>query len=440
MRIALIGDIHANLPALEAVLDHAAGAGAEAIWNIGDFVGYHAFPDEVVQRIRRETSVSVVGNYDLKVLRVPEKQEKWRKEKVPEKWLAFAWAYEHLFAESRDYLASLPRELRFEVTGKRLLLVHGSPESIDEHLLPDTPEERLRELAQLAAADLVICGHSHQPFVREVDGVLFINTGSVGRPDDGDPRACYALLDLNIGNAPFVTHHRLEYDVQRAIDALRANGLPEDFVRMAQQGKSLAAIQQPTEEALLAAAKNLAERCSYDAEHSAQVARLALRLFDALQPLHHLGAHARHLLHLAGLLHDIGWVEGGRRHHKASLRLIMDAAEIPFTPEERLIVGSVARYHRKALPAKEHEHYMALPREARHVVDVLAACLRCADGLDCTHYNIVHDVSATVTGGKITLNCTVNGPAEAERQDALVKGDLLIQVFARKLVVTCTPR
>ena len=68
MSVALIGDVHANLPALEAVLDHAAGQGVDAVWNVGDFVGYGAFPDEVVRRLRREGVLSIVGNYDLKVL------------------------------------------------------------------------------------------------------------------------------------------------------------------------------------------------------------------------------------------------------------------------------------------------------------------------------------------------------------------------------------
>ena len=97
MRVALIGDIHANLPALEAVLAHAREQGIRRVWNIGDFVGYGPFPDEVVQLLRKdENVVSILGNYDRKVLRFKKKQDKWERSKEPQKYLAFEWAYESL--------------------------------------------------------------------------------------------------------------------------------------------------------------------------------------------------------------------------------------------------------------------------------------------------------------------------------------------------------
>jgi putative phosphoesterase len=241
VQVALIGDVHANLPALEAVLEHARRRDVEAIWNVGDFVGYGAFPDEVVKRLRKENALSIVGNYDLKVLRFKKKRKKWRKSKHPHKFLAFQWARENLSKKSRKYLRSLPQERRLRVEGWHILLTHGSPASCEEHLTPDTPEERLRELARLADADVVICGHSHQPFVRQVNGVRFVNTGSVGRPDDGDPRACYALLYL--GPQRFEVHHyRVEYDVERAVAAIRQHELPEAFAQMMLQGCALEAV------------------------------------------------------------------------------------------------------------------------------------------------------------------------------------------------------
>ncbi|GAB4540966.1 MAG: metallophosphoesterase family protein [Anaerolineae bacterium] len=241
VRVALIGDVHANLPALEAVLAHASQQGVQETWHVGDFVGYGAFPDEVVRRLQGEAVISIVGNYDLKVLRFKKKGDKWRKSKRPEKWLAFKWAYENLSEESRQHLRSLPQEVRLDVAGRRVLLTHGSPASNEEHLTPETPEERLRELAHMAHADVVICGHSHYPFTRQVDGVWFINTGSVGRPDDGDPRAAYAVLHLEPEG--LVAHHyRLEYDVSQAVAAIRRNGLPEAFAQMVLQGRNLDAV------------------------------------------------------------------------------------------------------------------------------------------------------------------------------------------------------
>jgi putative phosphoesterase len=245
MRVALIGDVHANLPALEAVLAHAREGGATRIWNIGDFVGYGPFPDEVVRRLRREGAISIVGNYDLKVLKFKKKQDKWRTSKRPEKWLAFKWAYEHLSKESRMYLRSLSPELRMRVAGRRILLTHASPASNEEHLTPDTPTERLRELAGMADADLVICGHSHQPFTRQVQGVWFINTGSVGRPDDGNPRATYAILTIE-PDVFEVRHYRVEYDVARVVAAIRDEGLPEAFAQMLMQGNNLDMVAKTT--------------------------------------------------------------------------------------------------------------------------------------------------------------------------------------------------
>jgi putative phosphoesterase len=242
MKIALIGDVHANLPALEAVLEHAHQQGAEEIWNVGDFVGYGAFPDEVVRRLREIKAISIIGNYDLKVLKVREKAKKWKKKKAPEKWLAFQWAYQHLSKKSRKYLRSLPKRLKIKVKPHKILLVHGSPASIEEHLTPETPYTRLQELARSVRADVIVCGHSHQPFVRQVGDVWFINTGSVGRPDDGDPRACYALLEFE-SQKMAVTHYRVEYDQALAAAAIRAAGLPEDFAQMVLQGKDLEAVR-----------------------------------------------------------------------------------------------------------------------------------------------------------------------------------------------------
>jgi len=196
----------------------------------------------VVKRLRRENALSIVGNYDLKVLKFKKKKKKWRKSKRPEKFLAFEWAYKSLSKKSRKYLRSLPQETRLQAEGWRILLTHGSPASNEEHLTPHTPKERLRELAQMSNADLVICGHSHQPFARKIDGVWFINTGSVGRPDDNDPRACYAILQIepcSAGSGLQVRHYRVEYDVGRTVAAIREQKLPEAFARMMLQGRDL---------------------------------------------------------------------------------------------------------------------------------------------------------------------------------------------------------
>ena len=238
MRFALLGDIHANLPALQTVVAHAQEQDVAGYWNIGDFVGYGPFPNEVIDLLRDIKAQSIIGNYDQKVLKFPQKAKKWRKKKQPLKYLAFKWAYEALSKDNREYLASLPNDLELTAARRSIFLTHASPQSNEEHLIPETPQERFQELAHGVSADLVVFGHSHRPFVRRVDGVWFINTGSVGRPDDGDPRSSYAILELSDRDIQ-VQHYRLTYDVDRTVNAIRAAQLPEPFAQMMVQGYNL---------------------------------------------------------------------------------------------------------------------------------------------------------------------------------------------------------
>jgi putative phosphoesterase len=450
MKVALIGDVHANLPALEAVLADARALGIEAIWNAGDAVGYGAFPEPTVRLLRDVCGCSVLGNYDRKVLRFPRKRDKWQKRKAPAKFLAFQWAHEHLSPDSREYLRSLPQELRFAVGRCRVLLTHSGSASAAEHLGPETPAGRLAELARQADADAVLCGHSHQPFAREVDGVWFVNAGSVGRPEGGDPRACYAVLAFPDGGLE-AEHRRVAYDVERAAAAIRQNGLPEAFAQMVLRGENLEGVlaaptgtsgRPPTpgeRRDALAAAAALAEQCHYDQEHTEQVTRLALRLFDELRDLHGLGPAERHWLHCAALLHDIGWMEGRRAHHKTALRVILTSEALPFDRRTRHVVGSIARYHRRALPQEAHRHFAALAPRDREAVCKLAAILRVADGLDRTHFDVVADVRCDADDETVRVRGFVRGPAAAEIMAAAKKGDLFERTFARRVVFETRP-
>ena len=236
MRVALIGDLHANLPALEAVLDHARLEGAEAIWNLGDSVGYGAFPEEVVQRLRKDDVVSTLGRYDRRVVRFKKRKEKWQRSKEREEYLALEWAYDQLSKKSRKYLRFLSREIRMKVQGKRVLLTHGIPGAEDGCLTADTPEKQLARLAREVKVDLILCGCSHQPFARSVEGVWFISPGSAGLPTDGDPRAAYAILEVGPEEIQ-VFPHRVAYDVERLAAELSRHELPEAFACMFREGR-----------------------------------------------------------------------------------------------------------------------------------------------------------------------------------------------------------
>jgi exopolyphosphatase/guanosine-5'-triphosphate,3'-diphosphate pyrophosphatase len=179
----------------------------------------------------------------------------------------------------------------------------------------------------------------------------------------------------------------------------------------------------------------LAQQCQYEMEHAQHVTRLALRLFDVLQPLHGLGTPERLWLEWGALLHDIGWIEGQQRHHKTSLRLILESALLPLSPRERLLVAAVARYHRRALPSNKHKHFAVLDSADKQRVRVLAGILRVADGLDRTHRSLVEDLSCDVAPEQVIVRCTTSGDIAEECRAARDKGRLFAAVFQCQLEI-----
>ena len=421
------------------------------------------FPMRWCRSCATANAVSIIGNYDLKVLAFAQKQESWKGKKTPEKYVAFQWNYEHLSEETRTYLESLPQERRLDADGFSVLLVHGSPDSVEEHLGSQTPEQRFEELAEKAAANLIACGHSHEAFVRRVKQTWFVNPGSVGRPEGGDWRASYAILKL-VGGDLKVEHRRVGYDIDRVVRAVQAAGLPDSFADVFRQGRSLDQLRQgssnvkglrsssrkasdgnrneprnrPTSDdprSVLEAVLAFARSCNYEREHTHQVTRLALEIFDGLKKLHGLGLQEKLWLQYGALLHDIGWIEGQRGHHKTALRLILADTGLPLEHRERQIIGLIARYHRKAVPQPRHPYFRDLSPADQHGVRVLAGILRVADGLDRSHANVIRSVKCKVSSREITMVCEADGPADGEIAAAEEKADLLESVFDRGCVV-----
>lgn len=191
----------------------------------------------------------------------------------------------------------------------------------------------------------------------------------------------------------------------------------------------------PEQESSLQDVLRLARTCEYDVEHTTHVTNLAVRLFEELLPIHHLGQKERSWLIFAALLHDIGWIEGWKDHHKGSLRIILTTSMLNFSNKERLIIGSVARYHRKSLPDSSHDHFSALSRPEQRTVMALAACLRLADGLDRSHKQLIKDLHCKITRKKIEVRCMVNAAALEELAGGEEKKDLMEMALARSVTL-----
>lgn len=434
-KIAVLADIHANLHALEAVVRDAEKRGVEVFLNAGDLIGFGPYPNEVVEFLHSKNVISVVGNYDLEVIKNGAKSGTAGK-------IALEFAKEELAKSCESYLLSLPREVRLDFAGKKLLMVHGSPESIEEHLYHDTKVERLKTLADRARAEVVIVGHSHEQFYKEVNGVSFINPGSVGRPGDGNQQAAYAIMSLVPFNVELL---RLDYDVAAAADALRKKKLPESFAQMLLRGVALDTIIKEDNTRKAAMLQNcketvkISQRISKkyweDTEHYEQVRKVALCFFDGLQSLHQLGKRERCWLECAAILHDIGLSEGISGHHKKSMRLILNDTEMPFTSEERRIVASIVRYHRRGFPRPKHYNLATLKHATVGRITRLSSLLRVADGLDYSHQSLVKNVNVKVGPKKVTVECIVDSDAILEEHAFNKKKDLFEHVFKKKLVL-----
>jgi predicted phosphodiesterase len=239
MRYALISDVHANLPALEAVLEHIdARDDIDATHHLGDLVGYAPWPDETVALLRERGITGLAGNYDSTTATDYKhcgcRYEDPRQEELSH--LSYEWTRQHCSPQTKRFLAALPFRLDLRPAGGHqpgptVILVHGTPTLNTLYWTADRPDSFCAKMAATAGAragDVICFGHTHKPWHRTVDGVHFVNTGSVGRPKDGDWRAGYVVLEAGV-NEPHPEFVRVEYDLDRAMEGIRRSDLPDDF-------------------------------------------------------------------------------------------------------------------------------------------------------------------------------------------------------------------
>ncbi|HEY4060970.1 MAG TPA: metallophosphoesterase family protein [Puia sp.] len=263
MKIVLFSDIHANLPALEAFFASIDQQQPDALYCLGDLVGYNIWPNEVINAIRHRGIPTIAGNYDYGVGRTSDdcgcayKTDEEKANGV----VSISYTNQIVKDEERAYLRTLPSHIRVEFQLNQdklnLLLVHGSPRRVNEYLFEDREEKSLLRIMQDADADILCFGHTHKPYHRILPSVPTtstsnqeahpdstqptphyrhaINIGSVGKPKDGDPRGGYVLLHIN--NHSSITDKdsiqvefvRFDYDVGKAAKAVEDSPLPQAF-------------------------------------------------------------------------------------------------------------------------------------------------------------------------------------------------------------------
>jgi predicted phosphodiesterase len=271
-RLAIISCIHGNLEALDSVIGHIRTHEVDGVLCLGDLVGYGPYPDQVAARIRTLGVPTVLGCWDEGIAAGNETcgctfitQEEGQLGAM-----AFLWTAAHTSEDTKNFLATLPLHLAFDLPCGRLVAVHGSPASTSEYLLESTHELVLFERAARAGCDILVCGHTHVPYVKRLSGALevraektikdrfhrarygavepprlvplapktIINAGSVGEPRHGGRASTYVILDTRSGDVELC---EVEYDVEKTVHAMRAHAIPEMFAERLLLGQELAA-------------------------------------------------------------------------------------------------------------------------------------------------------------------------------------------------------
>lgn len=236
MKFAVIGDVHSNIFALESVLADIEGKDMDFILCTGDLVGYAPFPNEVIDALKKAHVLSVQGNYDeaignRKLICGCDYRDEKQLEMAS---LSVRFTNETIHSDNRDYLQELPRELTLKGGGSSIRVVHGSPRRNNEYLFEDSVE--VQEVVKELEEDVLICGHTHIPYIQVIDGRYIINAGSVGKPKHGSPHATYMAVTV-AGKQIDAFIQEVPYDVEKTAKAIEDNPmLPNEFAEMLRKG------------------------------------------------------------------------------------------------------------------------------------------------------------------------------------------------------------
>lgn len=225
MKIALFSDIHANLPALEKGYARASRMGSEKFISCGDMIGGGPFPMETIQFIRANGITCIRGNIERKILERSAKKHA-KKKFSDDKKGNLLWTASHLGPEEMQWLGSLSADLYFTESEVRIKVVHGSPKSDTDYIYPSVTKEGLLRRLDLDLTDVLACGHSHIPFVKNVSGLLVVNCGSMGRPVDGDYAGSFAILEIIKPGSAKGRIVRFKYSLETLISGIKKTKTP----------------------------------------------------------------------------------------------------------------------------------------------------------------------------------------------------------------------
>lgn len=238
MKIAIFGDIHGNIDALRAAYAKAVSEGADKMYHLGDLGGYAPFVNEVVDFLVGHGIEGVQGNYDETVSNDRDHCGCRYEDPVQAEMssLGFEWTKKHASKKSKNYMKNLPFEMPITVEGKKILIFHATPKKNNLYWYEDRSEKFFREMAEEVDADVLIYGHTHRPYRKDLEGKVFINAGSVGKSKDGDTRACVALVEIRRDDVK-TEFLRVPYDVDKTASAIIEKGLPVYFAEKLREGR-----------------------------------------------------------------------------------------------------------------------------------------------------------------------------------------------------------
>ncbi|SFC67352.1 metallophosphoesterase family protein [Clostridium uliginosum] len=230
MKIAVISDIHGNIYSLIRALQDIDYQKVDTIICLGDLVGYGPHPNEVIAMIRRRNIVCIKGNYDTSV--IDNKYSFIRETEINS--FSLPWTFNELREENKYFLENLPSSISLNIVDKKILFVHGSPNVINEYLFED--DENTSQIMTSLNEDVLVCAHTHIPYVKDFKNKIYINCGSVGKPKIGRPNATYCILEINKSNRVNVQIKEIPYEYKRIVKDMTILKFPSKLIQSFEKG------------------------------------------------------------------------------------------------------------------------------------------------------------------------------------------------------------